>query len=90
MNLRVSLKIIGFLMLLSGLFMSAGIPFSLHYGGDDIPVFLISGLGTFLVGLFLCVTNKNDQGEELTKRYVYLIVSADFISFTFWLSLPTF
>lgn len=79
MNLRAILKIIGFLLLLIGLFMLTGTPFSLYYGADDIPALLKSGLGTFLVGLLLWVTNKNDRGKELTKRYVYLIVSADLI-----------
>ncbi len=79
MNLRMILKIIGFLLLLIGLFMLTGIPFSLYYGGDDIPAILITGLGTFLVGLLLWVTNKIDQGEELTKRDGYLIVSAGWI-----------
>lgn len=79
MNLILTLTIIGFLLLFSGLFILASIPFSLHFGGDDIPALLISGLGTFLVGLLLFVTNKNDRGEELTKRNVYLIVSADLI-----------
>ena len=58
MNLIVTLTIIGFLLLFSGLFILASIPFSLHFGGDDIPALLISGLGTFLVGLLLFVTNK--------------------------------
>ena len=79
MNLRAILKIIGFLLLLIGLFMLTGFPFSLYYGSDDIPALLKSGLGTFLVGLLLWITNKNDRGEELTKRNVYLIVSADLI-----------
>ena len=79
MNLRAILKIIGFLLLLIGLFMLTGTPFSLYYGGDDIPALLKSGLDTFLVGLFLWVTNKNDRGEEITKRNVYLIVSAGWI-----------
>lgn len=79
MNLRAILKIIGFLLLLIGLFMLTGFPFSLYYGCDDIPALLKSGLGTFLVGLLLWVTNKNDRGEELTKRKVYLIVSAGWI-----------
>ena len=84
MNLRVIFEIIGFLLLLIGLFMLTDIPFSLYYCGDDIPALLISGLGTFLVGLLLWVTNKIDQDGELTKRNVYLIVS------TGWILAPLF
>ena len=79
MNPRVIFEIIGFLQLLIGLFMLTGIPFSLYSGGDDIPALLISGFGTFLVGLLLWVTNKIDQREALTKRKGYLIISAGWI-----------
>ena len=79
MILRVSLKIIGFLLLLIGSFMLTGIPFSLYNGGDDIPALLISGLGTLLLGLLLWLTNKIDRGEELTRRKGYLIISAGWI-----------
>ncbi len=85
MNPRVIFEIIGFLQLLIGLFMLTGIPFSLYSCGDDIPALLISGFGTFLVGLLLRVTNKIDQHEELTKRNVYLYyISGLDLSFTFW------
>lgn len=79
MNLRVSLRIIGSLLLLIGLFMLTGISFLLYYGGDDIPALLKLELGTILVGLLLSVTNKNDRGEELTQRNVNLILSAGWI-----------
>lgn len=74
MSLIVTLKIICFLLLLIGLFILTSIPFLLYYSGYDIPALLISGSGTFSVGLLLSVTNKNDRGKELTKRNVYLIV----------------
>ena len=36
MNFRVILNIIGFLLILNGIFMMLGIGFSLHYGSDDV------------------------------------------------------
>jgi len=88
MNFRVVFKIIGFLLLLTGLFMLTGIPFSIYYGSDDIPALLISGLGTSLIGLILWMTNKIGQNEELTKKDGYLIVTLGWILASIFGSLP--
>jgi hypothetical protein len=42
-NYRNILRMLGFLMIMDGLFMMIGIPFSLHYGDDDIAVLVSCG-----------------------------------------------
>jgi len=88
MNIKAVLKIIGFLLFLVGLFMLTGIPFSLYYGSDDILALLISGAGTSIIGLILWITNKIEQGDELTSREGYLIVSSGWILASLFGSLP--
>ena len=88
MNFRIVFKIIGFLLLLIGLFMLTGIPFSIYYKSDDIPALLISGLGTSLIGLILWMTNKIAHNEELTQKDGYLIVTLGWILASIFGSLP--
>jgi trk/ktr system potassium uptake protein len=88
MNFRVVFKVIGFLLLLIGVFMLTGIPFSIYYGSNDIAALLISGLGTSLIGLILWATNKIGDREELTKRDGYLIVTLGWILASLFGSLP--
>ncbi len=55
---RIVINIIGFLLILNGLFILTGIGFSIYYQSDDISALLISGIGTSLFGLILMVCNK--------------------------------
>jgi trk system potassium uptake protein TrkH len=88
MNFNVVFKIIGFLLFIIGLFMLAGIPFSLYYGSDDIPALLISGLGTSLVGSIMWLTNKLGRQDDITTRDGYLIVTLGWMFASLFGSLP--
>jgi trk system potassium uptake protein len=88
MNFRIVIKIIGFLLILVGFFMLTGIPFSIYYGGDDIPALLISGLGIILFGTILWFTTKVTQVTEISKRDAYLIVTLGWITISTFATLP--
>ena len=88
MNFRIVVKIIGFLLILVGFFMLTGIPFSIYYGGDDIPALLISGLGIILFGTILWFTTKVTQVTEISKRDAYLIVTLGWLSISTFATLP--
>lgn len=88
MNLKIILKIIGFLLVLVGFFMLTGIPFSIYYKGNDIPALLISGLGTMIIGAILWFAFKVDEGAEITKRDAYLIVTLGWVASSMFATLP--
>lgn len=88
MNFRIIVHIIGFLLILTGLFMLPGIFFSLYYLSNDIPALLISGIGTSLVGFIIwSATRKNDY-TQITKREGYLIVALGWIIISVFGSVP--
>ncbi len=75
MNYRIVLNIIGFLLILNGLFILTGIGFSLYYQSDDILALLISGVGSSLIGLIIWLVTRKTEITELGKREGYLIVT---------------
>jgi trk system potassium uptake protein TrkH len=79
MKYRVVLNIIGFLLILNGIFILTGIGFSLYYNSDDIFALLVSGLGTSLFGLILWIATRKSEMGELGKREGYLIVTLGWI-----------
>lgn len=87
MNVKVILNITGFLLMLIGLAMLTGIPFSIYYGDDDIRALLISGLITFAVGFITWLFTRGDT-TEIDKREGYVIVSLGWISMSVFGSLP--
>ena len=79
MNYRIILNIIGFLLILNGLFILTGIGFSIYFQSDDIQALLISGVGTSLTGLILWLLTRKTEISELGKREGYLIVTLGWI-----------
>ncbi|RMD50020.1 MAG: TrkH family potassium uptake protein [Ignavibacteria bacterium] len=79
--------ITGFLLLVEGIFILTGIPFSLWYGDSDIQSLLISGGITSLSGLGLYLPNRN-KGNEIRKREGYLVVSTGWIVMSVFGALP--
>lgn len=88
MNLKIILKIIGFLLILNGIAMLTAIPFSLYYGSDDISAILISGFITALTGSLLWFSIKSDPDEDISKRDGYLIVALGWILSSIFGTLP--
>lgn len=88
MNLKIALKIIGFLLILNGFAMLSSIPFSIYYNSDDILALLISGLGTALVGTLLWFLAKVNPNDDISKRDGYLIVTLGWIASSIFGTLP--
>jgi trk system potassium uptake protein TrkH len=88
MNFRVVLNIIGFLLVLNGIFLMLGIGFSLYYGSDDIASLLISGIITSFAGFAIWLFTKQKETPDLGKREGYLIVSLGWISMALFGAIP--
>lgn len=88
MNTKFIIHILGFLLLLTGLLMLTGIPFSIYYHDDDIPVILLTGIGTALFGLALWFFTRRGLVKEVTKREGYLVVTLGWFIMSFFGSLP--
>jgi trk system potassium uptake protein TrkH len=88
-NYKVILNFIGFLLILDGLAMMTGIPFSLYHGDDDILVLLITGSGISISGLLLYYfTKSKNKSKEITKREGYIVVSLGWIVMSLFGALP--
>jgi trk system potassium uptake protein TrkH len=88
MNFRIIFNIIGFLLILNGIFMMLGIGFSIHYDSDDIAALLVSGVITSLVGFTLWFFTKQKETPDLGKREGYLIVSLGWVSMALFGAIP--
>ena len=75
---NVILNFVGFLLILEGIFMLLGIPFSIYYGDDDIYILLFSGISISILGLVLFLLTK-DKDKEIRKREGYIVVSIGWI-----------
>jgi trk system potassium uptake protein TrkH len=88
MNYKVILYIIGFLIMLTGLFMLSSIVFSLIYISDDIPAFIISGILTSFVGSILWFVFRKEKSVEIRKKEGYLIVTLGWLVMSLFGALP--
>jgi trk system potassium uptake protein TrkH len=88
MNYKVILYIIGFLIMLTGLFMLSSIVFSLIYVSDDIPAFIISGIFTSFIGSILWFVFRKEKGVEIRKKEGYLIVTLGWLVMSLFGALP--
>lgn len=86
-NYKNILKMVGFLMVMDGLFMMVGIPFSLYYGDNDVVVLLGCGIGTIILGLAIYLANKN-VATEIRRREGYIMVSLGWIVMSIFGALP--
>ncbi len=88
MNFKVVLKVISLLLILTGLLMLSGIPFSIYYGDDDIIALIISAIVTSSVGLLAWMGTRKSDDHELGKREGYLIVTLGWVSMAIFGALP--
>jgi len=84
---NVIINFVGFLLILEGIFMMLGIPFSLYYGDADVIVLLVTGLSVSLLGLLFFLATKN-KDKEIRKREGYIIVSIGWIVTSLFGALP--
>ncbi|HRI46373.1 MAG TPA: potassium transporter TrkG [Ignavibacteriaceae bacterium] len=88
LQFRTIFNIIGFLLILEGLLMLPGIPFSIYYNDDDIMTLLLSGLGISFVGFLLWFFTRSKEFTEIKKRDGYLIVALGWIIMSLFGSIP--
>lgn len=88
MNYKVILNIIGFLLILTGILMTTGIPFSIYYGHDDIIPLLISSGISLLAGASIWFFTRDADRQQLGKREGYLIVTLGWLSMAIFGSIP--
>ena len=86
-NFRVIFYLLGFLVLIEGLFILLCAPVSAYYGDSDFGSILISGIITVVIGLIIYFTFKNTD-KSIGKRDGYIIVSLGWIIFSLFGSLP--
>lgn len=86
-NYKIIINIIGFLLILEGLFMFLGIPFSLYHGDNDVKILLLSGIGTSIVGAISFVLTRN-KDHEIRKREGYIVVGLGWIVLSLFGALP--
>jgi trk system potassium uptake protein TrkH len=90
MNFKLIFHILGFLLMLTGMFMLTGIPFSLYYQDDDVAVLLLTGIGTALLGFLTWLFTRHKLEKEFGKREGYLIVTLGWFLMSVFGSLPFF
>src|SRR5690606_30751881 len=87
MNYKVIINITGFLLILTGLFMLTGIPFSVYHNDDDIISLLISGIGTSFIGFLLWFFTRKTN-KDIKRREGYIIVTLGWIIMSLFGSVP--
>ncbi len=90
-NFKRVANILGRLVIIEGLFVSACIPVAAYYGGDDLAAFVMTAVAMFASGIFLwSLTRRADK--SIGKREGFVIVSVVWVLFSllgalpFWLS----
>ncbi len=87
-NYRLTINIIGTLLLINGFFMLTCIPFSFYYEEGDILPLLTSFLITSLVGFLMWLLTRKHPNKELNKRDGYLVVTFGWLSMALFGTLP--
>jgi trk system potassium uptake protein TrkH len=88
MNYKLILNIVGFLLIIVGLFIFTGIPFSIYYESDDITALLISGSVTCLAGLITWLLTRKNETKDFGKREGYIIVTSSWLIMSLFGALP--
>jgi trk system potassium uptake protein TrkH len=86
-NFKIILNIIGFLLIIEGLFMFLGIPFSYYYCESKCHSLIVSGLITSVSGCILWFYTRNAR-KNIGRREGYLIVSLSWIVISLFGTLP--
>lgn len=86
-NKGIIIQILGFLVMIEGLFMLSGIPFSIYYCDTQDMSLLYSGLISFVTGGFIWFMTRN-ANRVIGKREGYIIVSVSWITIILFGSLP--
>lgn len=86
-NLKVIIRVIGFLLVIEGAFMFTGLPFSLYYGEGEYLALLYSGLITMFTGGILWFSTRNHP-KNIGRKEGYVIVAITWIIISLFGTLP--
>lgn len=87
MNVKLIIRVLGFLSLVEGIAMLLALLVSAIYGEHDITAFIVSsGISAVSGGLILLLTRN--ASRDIGKREGFIIVSFSWIIFSFFGSLP--
>lgn len=86
-HFKIIFNIIGFLLVLNGIFMLFGLPFSFYYGDEDIISILIASGINIISGAALFLSTRN-HNQEVTKRDGYIVVTLGWLSVSLFGALP--
>lgn len=90
MNIKLIFHIVGFLLIIVGLFIFTAIPFSLHYNSDDAQALIISGGITVFTGALSWFLTRKKDVQDFTKREGYVIVALSWVIMSLFGALPFF
>jgi len=86
-NKGILIQILGFLVMIEGLFMLSGIPFSIYYCDTKDMSLLYSGLIAFVTGGFFWLMTRK-ASRVIGKREGYIIVAVSWVAISLFGSLP--
>jgi len=86
-NFKAILFIIGILLIIGGGMMLVGLPFTIHYGSDDLFALLASAAVTSFTGAMIYLFTK-DADRKIGKREAYLIVAMSYLVMSLFGCLP--
>ena len=87
MNIKIIIRVLGFLIFVEGVAMLFALAVSLIYGENDTNAFLISaGINLFVGGVIAWLTNG--VNKDIGKREGFIIVALVWVVFSFFGSLP--
>lgn len=86
-NFKVIIKVIGFLLMIEGVFMFAGLPFSIYYGEHESLSIFYSGLITIATGLILWFSTRKHP-KNIGRKEGYVIVAITWIIISLFGTLP--
>ncbi len=87
MNVKIVIRVLGFLILIEGIAIATALLVSLYYGEYDARAFFISMLINFFSGGLILLLTKNTD-KKLGKREAFLIVSLVWVVCSAFGSLP--
>jgi len=86
-NVKVIIKVIGFLLVIEGLFMFLSLPFSIYYGEGESLAILYSGLITIVCGAILGISTRKHP-KNIGRKEGYVIVAITWIIISLFGTLP--
>ena len=86
-NVKVIIKVIGFLLVIEGIFMFLSLPFSIYYGEQETMAIIYSGIITIITGGILGFSTRKHP-KNIGRKEGYVIVAITWIIISLFGTLP--